>query len=82
MIEDLAEIVELITQTYAVESDNWGVDLRNDPRYPTLKEAEPDLNYFYIIKNDVGGQGIIGVIRAKLIQNNTIVDIGPYAVKT
>jgi hypothetical protein len=77
----LAEIVEIVNLAYAVETGNSGVAFKNTPRYRSLKEAEKDLNYFYIIKNECG-QEIIGVVKAKIIEDFTMVDIGPFAVKT
>jgi hypothetical protein len=77
----LAEIVKIVNLAYAVETGNTGVAFKNAPRYTSLKEAEKDLKLFYIIKNECGKE-IIGVVKANIIEKFTIVDIGPFAVKT
>ena len=77
--EDLPKIRELINEAYEVETGNIGVAFKCEKRYRTLAEVQPFLDCFYVLRLEPKSE-IIGVVKAKLIDDSSIVDIGPFAV--
>ena len=78
-MEDLTKIRELVNEAYEVETGNAGVAFKCEKRYRTLAEVQPFLDCFYVLRLEPKSE-IIGVVKAKLIDDSSIVDIGPFAV--
>ena len=71
--------MELINEAYSVETGNSGVSFKNATRCEEIEEIQSYLNCFYVLKYEPNQQ-IIGVVKANLIDDGKIVDIGPFAV--
>ena len=71
--------MELINEAYLVETGNSGVSFKNATRCEEIGEIESYLHCFYILKHEPNQQ-IIGVVKANIIDDGKIVDIGPFAV--
>ena len=76
--EDLPEIFKIVNASYAVETGNTGVAFKCEERYTSMKSAERDLNHLSVLKIN---SEIVGVIKAELMNNGTIVNLGPIAIK-
>ena len=77
--EDLPTVMKLINEAYQVETGNTGVAFKCINRYRNLGDVKPFLDYFYVLRLEPKSE-IIGVVKAKLINDSSIVDIGPFAV--
>ena len=77
--EDLPKIMELINEAYEVETGNTGLAFKCQKRYLDLGEVQPFLDYFYVLRLEPKSE-IIGVVKARLTDNSSILDIGPLAV--
>ena len=77
-LEDLPEIFKIVNASYAVETGNTGVAFKCEERYTSIKSAERDLNHLSVLKIN---SEIVGVIKAELKNNGTLVNLGPIAVQ-
>lgn len=69
--------MNLINQAYSIETGSTGVSFKNALRLRNLGEVEAHYPHLYVLKID---GDIVGVVKAKLIENFTVVSIGPVAV--
>ena len=76
--EDLPEIFKIVNASYAVETGNTGVAFKCEERYTSMKSAERDLNHLSVLKIN---SEIVGVVKAELKNNGTLVNLGPIAVQ-
>ena len=72
--------MDLVNSAYAVETGNTGVAFKNANRYTRISLVEDALDYLYVLKLDSKPE-IIGVIKAQIIDDGNIVDLGPIAIK-
>ena len=77
--EDLPKIMELINKAYEVETGNTGLAFKCQKRYLDLGEVQPFLDNFYVLRLEPKSE-IIGVVKARFIDDSSILDIGPLAV--
>ena len=77
-LEDLPEIFKIVNASYAVETGNTGVAFKCEERYTSMKSAERDLNHLSVLKIN---SEIVGVVKAELKNNGTLVNLGPIAVQ-
>ena len=71
--------MKLINEAYQVETGNTGVAFKCINRYRNLGDVKPFLDYFYVLRLEPKSE-IIGVVKARLIDDSSILDIGPLAV--
>ena len=71
--------MELINEAYEVETGNTGLAFKCQKRYLDLREVQPFLDNFYVLRLEPKSE-IIGVVKARLIDDSSILDIGPLAV--
>ena len=69
--------MDLVNDAYDVELGDTGIAFKNARRFRNLGEAQKLLDSFYVLRVD--GE-MVGAIKARLIENSSIVEIGPVAV--
>lgn len=85
--DDLPEISQVVNAAYAIEIGSEGVSFKSANRYSEYplhsktdpRDPERDLPFLYILRHESTPR-IVGVVKAKLIEDNRVVEIGPLAV--
>ena len=72
--EDLPKIMELINKAYEVETGNTWLAFKSQKRYLDLGEVQPFLDNFYVLRLEPKSE-IIGVVKARFIDDSSILDI-------
>lgn len=77
----MLEIRELVNAAYEVETGSEGVAFKNITRYNDVFEPiEDELPFFHVLRLE-NSPKIVGVVKAKMIDDFKIVEIGPVAIR-